>query len=447
MEILSTIWTALTTPNEILIKCLGVPLIFIETTVTMLLFTSVLNIQASRKNKIIYIIIASLFGTLCGFIPKPYSNIVTIIGMIAVIMVIFKVGFFKSLIGEFIPLVCITICELFLTRLTLLVWKVPYEISAMIPLYRVILTCTIYFIIFLLYKLVQHFHFNITLLDNLNKRNKGVIIANVIFAMITIFIQFYLIRFYNDNLPSFVVILSIISLSAYFFISFYSLTKTMKLETTTRDLEESKLYNKTLQILHDNMRAFRHDFSNIVAGIGGYAETNDMEGLRNYYHQLLEDCQRVNNLTALSPESINNPAIYNILANKYHKADELGIKINLDVFIDLNTIHMKIYEFTRILGILMDNAIEATSECEDKIINVIIRKEEKQHRQILLIENTYQNKDIDTDKIYEKGFSTKKGNTGLGLWEVRQILKKRNNLNLYTYKNEQLFSQQLEIYY
>lgn len=57
------------------------------------------------------------------------------------------------------------------------------------------------------------------------------------------------------------------------------------------------------------------------------------------------------------------------MASKYHKADELGIKINLEVFLDLNEIenHMKIYEFARILGILFDNAIEATKECDKNL--------------------------------------------------------------------------------
>lgn len=35
---------------------------------------------------------------------------------------------------------------------------------------------------------------------------------------------------------------------------------------------------------------------------------------------------------------------------------------------------------------------------------------------------------------------------GLGLWEIRQILKKHNNLNLYTSKDDNFFKQQLEIY-
>lgn len=97
-------------------------------------------------------------------------------------------------------------------------------------------------------------------------------------------------------------------------------------------------------------------------------------------------------------------------------------------------------------GILLDNAIEAANDCSEKVINVSIKSDEKNSRQLLIIENTYVDKNIDTDKIYDKGFSTKPNNTGLGLWEVRQIIKKNNNLNLYTSKDDKYFKQQLEIY-
>lgn len=212
-------------------------------------------------------------------------------------------------------------------------------------------------------------------------------------------------------------------------------------------LEEATLYNKTLEILQDNTRAFRHDFSNIVQGMAGFIDNNDIEGLKKYYSQFIEDIQYTNNLTTLSPSVVNNPAIYNVLATKYHKADELGIKIHLESFLDMNDLHIKIYEFTRVLGILMDNAIEAAKECEEKIINVTLRKDSRKRMQLLIIENTYTNKDVNTDKIFEKGYSTKKGNTGLGLWEIRQILKKNNNLNLFTTKNNEFFTQQFEIFY
>ena len=138
--------------------------------------------------------------------------------------------------------------------------------------------------------------------------------------------------------------------------------------------------------------------------------------------------------------------IYNLLTSKYHEAESKDIKMNMTFLLDLNTLKMKIYEFARILGILLDNAIEASSECDEKIINITFRNDSKNNRQLITIENTYKNKDIDTEKIFEKGVSEKENHTGLGLWEVRKIIKKNNNANLFTSKTDKFFSQQLELY-
>lgn len=108
---------------------------------------------------------------------------------------------------------------------------------------------------------------------------------------------------------------------------------------------------------------------------------------------------------------------------------------------------MKIYEFARILGILLDNAIEASSESTEKIINLSFRDDFRNSRQLITIENTYSNKDVNTDIIFEKGVSGKDDHTGLGLWEVRKLIKKNNNINLFTTKDDKFFKQQLEIYY
>ena len=138
--------------------------------------------------------------------------------------------------------------------------------------------------------------------------------------------------------------------------------------------------------------------------------------------------------------------IYNLLTSKYHNAEAKDIKVNMTFLLDLSTLKMKIYEFARILGVLLDNAIEASDECEQKIINITFRNDIKNNRQLITIQNTYNNKDIDTEKIFEKGVSEKENHTGLGLWEVRKIIKKNNNANLFTSKTDKLFSQQLELY-
>ena len=66
---------------------------------------------------------------------------------------------------------------------------------------------------------------------------------------------------------------------------------------------------------------------------------------------------------------------------------------------------------------------------------------------MIKISNTYDEKEIDLVKIFEKGFSTKKKYRGLGLWEVKQILEKHSNLDLYTHKEEDIFWQELSIYH
>lgn len=451
MQIFQTIWTALTTQNETLSMFICFPLYFMEAIVDMLLFTTIFNISASSKNKIIYVVTISLLGFFIrNFIPDPYGTFLNIIMIMTSIKFILKTTWLKSLLSIFTSTLLISILELFLQRFCLEVIDISYGAIMYIPLYRGILAFIIYFVIYLLYRLIKYFKFNIKI-ENMTKKNKELFIVNGLLGIISIGTQIYLMAFYSNNMPTYITAISILSLLTYFVISFYSLLSTNKLDTTTRDLEEAQLYNKTLTILHDSIRGFKHDFHNIVQSIGGYADRGDLEGLRVYYRQLLQDCSRTNNLTALNPEVINNPAIYNVMATKYHKADEIGVQINLGIFIDLNEIekHMKIYEFTRILGILLDNAIEAAAECENKIIHVSFRKEQNRRRLLVIIDNTYKNKDVNVDKIYEKDFSTKskETNSGLGLWEVRQILKKNNNLNLFTTKSEEFFSQQFEIYY
>ncbi|MBR1803011.1 MAG: GHKL domain-containing protein [Clostridia bacterium] len=451
MEFLQTIWTALTTQNEQLSLILCIPFFFVDAIVSMLLFTTILDIHSTKKRTIIYVITISIVAAITrNLIPDPYGIFINMLSLVLLVKFVLKTSWLKSFIAVFIMYGIASVSELFLLKLYLTAFKTPYESVMYVPLIRIAFTLSIYLSIYLLYRIIKYGKFHINL-DAMTKKNKILFIFTTILGLVAIGTQFAIMAFYSDKMPIVITIISMVSLLGYFIMNIYSILSTSKLDTTSRDLEEAQLHNKTLIILHDTMRGFKHDFHNIVQGIGGYIDREDLPGLKKYYEQLLQDCNRVNNLTALSPNVINNPAIYNVMADKYHKADEMGIQINLGIFMDLNEIetHMKIYEFTRILGILLDNAIEAASECKQKVIHVTYRKEENRHRLVMVIENTYLNKNIDIDQIFQKAYSTKskETNSGLGLWEIRQILKKNNHLNLYTTKNEEYFKQQFEIYY
>lgn len=452
MEILQTIWNALTTENEMLTKIITSFLMFIELTVSMLLFTTILKISSTSKQKLLYVLILSLIGIITNWIiPVPFNTFINILACPILVYFIFKTSILKSILAEIIPYIFfVTINSILLNIVVNIFNGISIDIIFKIPIIKLSCSLLMYLIAFLIYTFLKHFSINITLLEKLKRKDTLILFINLIAGILAISIQLYLATIYSEYISLSITLTSIFILLIYFSISMYSLFRTNKLEATTQSLEEERLYNKTLTILYDNIRVFKHDFNNIVQAIGGYISTDDMSGLKDYYSDLITDCQKANNLAILNPELINNPAIYSLLTSKYHKAEELGIKINFEIFLDLTTLNIKTYALTRILGILLDNAIEASNKCKEKLICITIRKDNKANRQLFVIENTYSNKNVDTERIFQKGYTSKaesdNKNHGLGLWEVRKILKKNNNLNLFTTKDNKLFKQQLEIY-
>ena len=448
MNIFQIIWNAISTPNETLINISGFFLCFIEVYVNMCLFTTLLNINTTKRNKLIYVITLSIAAFIFRiFLPNPLGTIFNMTSMLVLIMFIFKTNLIKGLFSVFVPIFIISALELIIFKVYLKVFNLDYANLMGIPFYRFISTLSIYL---LFYKLIKYIKFNINL-DILSKKNKILYIINAILGLCVIGTQLYLISYYSDTLPVIITLVSIFGLASYLFLSLYSMLNVTKLEITTRDLEVQHWHNKELQDMHDNLRTFKHDFNNIIQSIGGYLDKDDMDGLRKYYSGLLADCKITVNLAALDPNVINSPAIYNILSSKYYKANENNIVMNIESFLNLKEIedNMKIYEFVRMFGILLDNAIEAAKECNKKEINVYFRKELNKHRLLVIVENTYKNKDVNIDKIFEKNYTSKndKESHGLGLYEVRKILNRNNNLNLFTTKNSEYFRQQLEIYY
>lgn len=448
MEILNNLWLAISTPNEELMNLILIPITFLENFLIMYLFISILNIESTKRQKYIYVALMSIVAFITTYLlTNPFNVFFNYFMMIALIYIVFKLSMLKSIIAAVSSVAVFSLVGFLVLNPYLTLFNLSSEQLMITPVYRFGYLCIMYLFVLILILFLKNKNLKLNILDDIDKKNKYIIFVNFALGILALIVQSFITFYYLDKLPISMTFLSFVSLLAYFSINIYSLTRVMKLNLTTKKLESAESYNNTLHILHDNVRGFKHDFDNIVTTIGGYIRTEDMKGLKKYYLQLEDDCQRVNNLYLLNPEIINNDGIYNLLTKKYNEAEEKDIKVNITFLLDLSTLHMKIYEFARILGILLDNAIEASSECEERIINLTFRNDSKNSRELIIIENTYNDKKLDTEKIFEKGVSGKDNHTGLGLWEVRKLIKKNNNINLYTSKNDNFFCQQLEIYY
>lgn len=448
MDVLGNIWNLLTTENEIMTKVISAPTVFIEDWLAFIITVSILKIDYTHPKEIAYIIILSFVSLLTEFvIPAPFNLFINCLCTFAVVKFILRTNIIKTVLAVIIP----TVVFALITTLTLNPLLKLFDINSNdlndIPIYSLIHYLILYGIATILVYLFNHIKINLTIIDDINKHNKYIILLNLSLGIITLCTHAIITYYYISILPLFITILNFILLLSYFIISFYSLTRTMKLQITTQNLQSAENYNTTLSYLYDNVKAFHHDFDNMLFIIGGFIDNNDIQGLKKYYKNLEKDGERVNNIALLNPKLINNSGVYNLLMAKYKKAHDVNVEIKLEFFFDFNRLNMPIYEFSRILGILLDNSIEAAQDASEKQVHILFRDSSINQTQIVSIKNTYIYKNIDKTKIFEKGVSSKENHTGMGLWEVNQILRRNINVKLTTDNDDNYFKQTLEIYY
>ena len=113
MNTLQIIWSVLTVPNEILTKIISIPLFYLDAYIGMLFFTSILNIDVTKKQKIIYVLLYASIGNILNFvIPTSYTVFINIIVWPIIIFFVLKTTIIKSLLAEIITLLITSTLEL-----------------------------------------------------------------------------------------------------------------------------------------------------------------------------------------------------------------------------------------------------------------------------------------------------------------------------------------------
>ncbi|MDM7642475.1 GHKL domain-containing protein, partial [Leuconostoc citreum] len=114
--------------------------------------------------------------------------------------------------------------------------------------------------------------------------------------------------------------------------------------------------------------------------------------------------------TMLQLSQLSDIQLRGVILMKYQLAAEHSVNITLSVdkLFD-NTSIEKDIDFYRVVGILLDNAIEAVSPTTDKKVSIIFSKDNE-----IIIVNSYQ-ENIDIHRIEELGYSSKNTHEGIGL--------------------------------
>lgn len=141
-----------------------------------------------------------------------------------------------------------------------------------------------------------------------------------------------------------------------------------------------------------------------------------------------------NNIIIFIYYSSNN--IFDLLRHRLQIQNQ-QINTTVDVQPDMIIDNYYSVQITRILGILLDNAIEASLESNHPQISFITKNDQ------IIIQNTTSAKKINLKRIYNNGYSTKDSHSGLGLATVQKIVTKNPNFKLQTIWNNNHFTVKL----
>ena len=214
-----------------------------------------------------------------------------------------------------------------------------------------------------------------------------------------------------------------------------------------RELENLKEYTENLEKVYTDMRKFRHDYINIISSMAGFIEDRDIDGLAEHFNKNiypLNNKMNNNNYKLGLLKNIERSEIKGLISSKIIHAQELGIEVGIDIVDSIDNIKMDIIDFTRSIGIIIDNAVEAAIESENKILNIAFINKNKSI--IVVVENTFPSELPPIYKMFRYGFSTKGDNRGIGLSNLREITNKYKNVSLETIVKEDKFVQNLTIY-
>ncbi len=218
-----------------------------------------------------------------------------------------------------------------------------------------------------------------------------------------------------------------------------------KMEVQRDVIAQQQLYERDLEAIRQEVRSFRHDYKNLLAGLSAQADKGELDQLRTALSELDAGFDRRMGEKIQVSTQIGNvcvPQVRSLLLSKLAAMDEQGIDCRLEVLYPVERVGMDPWDFIRCLGILLDNAAEAALETDTPWVEIILLPQKG--RLSLRVSNPYTGT-INIDKIWTDGFSIKGEGRGLGLPGYQRILADYPNAAASTSWADSVFIQELTV--
>lgn len=268
---------------------------------------------------------------------------------------------------------------------------------------------------------------------NLSTNKKIIVMSSITLVMLAIFFYNLIKTFeFNNNIITYlVIIVMLICILLYLF--------KQKIENE----KISKKYDELLDVMKsyesdiEEQRTLRHETKNEFATIKcKLQDKEDNKTIIEYIDSAIGEKEKAGSTKYSKFKYLPSNGLKGFFYYKFIEAEKKGINVSINISKQIENSFLKDIEtkdfkdLARIIGVYLDNAIEASSTSEDKKLGIemYLIKEKIE----IIITNTFNN-EINLDKIGKESFSTKGKHRGHGLLLVNKILSENN---MFEAKNE-----------
>ncbi len=401
------------------------------------------KINKKYKDIISFIVICILNTIVFIYFEGTFKTILTCFIYALLLKLIFNSEWLKSIFSSIIYMILLIIPDLitliFVTKIFGMSKEYCYSVLAGSIIGNLIVSALMIILIYILRKPIRKL-INYKLSENMK------IISVSLLTLITVAVFFYtLIKNFRENNNIIIYILVIITLVITLFYLFKQKAENENiLKKYDNLLDITKNYEKDIE----EQRIINHESKNELLTIRSKLSDKNNKELCKYVDSIIGEKKSSKSARFSKLKYLPSNGLKGFFYYKLTEAEQKGINVSINVSKQIensfiNNINTKDFkDLSRIIGVYLDNAIEAS----------LLSKEKKLGIEIYLIKNTIEmiftntyNYPIEKDKVGKEKYSTKGKNRGHGLLLVGRILKENDIFISETKITEKLYIQTLKI--
>ncbi len=296
--------------------------------------------------------------------------------------------------------------------------------------------------------------FNIKYINNklkliLNNHNDNNIISLIIIC-VSIFLLMSCILYnigdiFEFNMSYFINVMIIITFMIILIIFFIDNNKYQELQKENDSLFK---YIQTFEDSIDKINLNNHEFKNEIIVLRSYIKENKKNKALNIIDDIILEYKKNDSHIINSLKNIPKGGIKGLLYYKFIVATNNRLKVTIDISksikgklksLDIEDIKL----ICNLIGIYLDNAIEASSKSKNKLLGIEMYSIDNKIE--FVFSNTFAEEKIDIDKLSKNGYTTKGKNHGRGLYLAKKLVEKTEWINAETKIINKMYVQKIII--